>query len=690
MNFNKKDLLNVKEITELIVSEYSHDKALIICDKLIKYCFVFNEKFYELQPNMTYVEKKEVKLSLQNKVSYLIQQSHKNLDEKDSENIELRHKKYNTIFTNSNIETYYPQVLAKITKTEVEFNVTIGEIHYNNGYMDVATKTFKMRTFGSHLITKYINRNYVASTVEERNSVYRHVCKVYATPADLTAILFYFGSALSWKGTQDQLSLFLLGLGSTGKSFIMELTKATLTKAYFLELASDTFATGSTGNINKILNSYMYDPQILVSWVNEPKDKKMDGSLFKVWTDGNLQSTMLYKDTQFNFTHHSKCVTTANTMPQIIVESGTVRRLLGLTHLSTFTDDETKLDASKNVFLLDKDIISKMGKENLLNAWFDILVDYCYKWLKGEKPVYGDNFKETKEAIISSSDIFQDFIDAKLMITTNEKDKIGKDEMKKEFLDMYPDKHLTTIQVITSLKERKILYNTNLRYVDNVRGCYYNVRFKTDRDIEKEDKNDKSDPYEAGINKIDQSIPNVTNDEYVRLKEIEKLYNELLKKTTVNPFIKKVDKVKERKEIVESMIKQMKPKKKTKPVEIVIEKEIVIIPPKLYLGLTREQALELSDEQFVNMYKLYKHNEDKDRLFEEIERNLPYLKMCHKQIKEEKEAIKHQKPKPVNMMMKPKKIEKTVVVKEVEEVELITKEDVEEAFSGSSFFSFSD
>ena len=148
-----------------------------------------------------------------------------------------------------------------------------------------------------------------------------------------------------------------------------------------------------------------------------------------------------------------------------------------------------------------------------------------------------------------------------------------------------------------------------------------------------------------------------------------------------------IDKVKERKEIVESMIKQMKPKKKTKPVEIVIEKEIVIIPPKLYLGLTREQALELSDEQFVNMYQLYKHNEDKDRLFKDIERNLPYLKMCHKQIKEKQEAIK---PKPVNMMMKPKKIEKTVVVKEVEEVELITKEDVEEAFSGSSFFSFSD
>ena len=92
----------------------------------------------------------------------------------------------------------------------------------------------------------------------------------------------------------------------------------------------DTFA-GTTSNINKVLNTYKTDPQILLSWVIESEDKKMNGSLFKILIDGNLQSTMMV-----NFTHHSRCITTANTMPNIVVESGTTRRMLSYTHKSSF------------------------------------------------------------------------------------------------------------------------------------------------------------------------------------------------------------------------------------------------------------------------------------------------------------------------------------------------------------------
>ena len=131
-----------------------------------------------------------------------------------------------------------------------------------------------------------------------------------------------------------------------------------LTGIYFLDLKSDTFATKGS-SIDKVLNQYKLDPQILLSWINEPDDKKMNGSTFKVWVDGNLQSTMLYKDGQFNFKHHSRCITTANTMPNIIIETGTTRRLLCYTHRSKFTSDKNEVDESKNIYLLDKYIIKK-------------------------------------------------------------------------------------------------------------------------------------------------------------------------------------------------------------------------------------------------------------------------------------------------------------------------------------------
>ena len=364
--------------------------------------------------------------------------------------------------------------------------------------------------------------------------------KVY--PSNMDCILLYLGSALSWKATVDQTALFLLGLGSSGKSFILSLTKKVM-ECYFLELQGDTFATKNK-KIDKILNSYKNDPQYLYSWVNEPEDKRMNGALFKVWVDGKLQSTMLYKDGQFNFEHHSVCITTANTMPQIIVEKGTTRRIVSYTHNSVFTEDESIVDKSKNVYMLNKFIIDELESKGLLNAWFDILVEYCCKWLSGLKPNYTDNFLETKEAIVSTSDVFQDFIDAKLVITNDEKDKIGKETMRKLFLEMYPDRHLTTIQVMTSLKEHKIMYNTNIRSEGNVRGCYYGVKIKQECD---------DDDYEFGIDKVDQSV-DINKEWAKKYAELEAKYNELVnaqakdvpndekpKKVKKNKVIKKSD-----------------------------------------------------------------------------------------------------------------------------------------------------
>ena len=94
--------------------------------------------------------------------------------------------------------------------------------------------------------------------------------------------------------------------------------------------------------------------------------------------------------------------------------------------------------------------------------------------------------------------------------------------MRDMFLKMYPDKHLTTIQVMTALKEHKILYNTNMRSSGNVRGCYYGVHTKLDIDEEEEQK-----ALEMGVDKSDQSV---NQDEYWKQQfaELQAKYNNLL------------------------------------------------------------------------------------------------------------------------------------------------------------------
>ncbi len=82
--------------------------------------------------------------------------------------------------------------------------------------MDVKTMTFLKRDRSKHFITKFVKRDYVASTKKQRKL--KHIKKVYPNEDNLECILLYLGSALSWKSTADQTALFLLGLGSSGKS----------------------------------------------------------------------------------------------------------------------------------------------------------------------------------------------------------------------------------------------------------------------------------------------------------------------------------------------------------------------------------------------------------------------------------------------------------------------------------------
>ncbi len=54
---------------------------------------------------------------------------------------------------------------------------------------------------------------------------------------------------------------------------------------------------------------------------------------------------------------------------------------------------------------------------------------------------------------------------------------------------------------MTSVKERKINYNCNMRCsLTKIRGCYYGVKFADD-----DDDSDEEDPLEYGVDKTDKS-----------------------------------------------------------------------------------------------------------------------------------------------------------------------------------------
>ena len=226
--------------------------------------------------------------------------------------------------------------------------------------------------------------------------------------------------ALTGRSTIDQHALFLLGLGSSGKSNLMKITQAAI-ECYFKEIAGNIFTKGNR-ELSKLLNTYSIEPYIRVSWINEPSDTKMDGPVFKRFCVGDNQTVRLYSDGCFTFKHHSCITATANTMPQIIIDSGTSRRIKSYTHKSKFTNNKDEVNEELHVYAEDKDILDNtIKKQKLQLPWFHILAEYAKQWLKDKSIEYTDNFKETTEMVIMTNDIMQDFIDGTLILTKNEK-----------------------------------------------------------------------------------------------------------------------------------------------------------------------------------------------------------------------------------------------------------------------------
>lgn len=563
--FSQDDLLTADELELIITSIFNEDKAELIARKVPNHFFIHKKSLYRLQSNDTYLKMDgDMTDNLTVIVCNYLTMSAKALPDVVQQNLNLKYKKdFVSTFSNGKVSTYVLQIKAYFTKPNIELDDTINEIHFNNGYMDLKDKKFKQRDLTKHFITQYIKRDYKKPSKKATKKIMSDVQKIIPIKEDLEAVLMCIGSALTGESGRDQTCLFILGMGSAGKSLFMMLTKAVI-DCYFLELKSDAFSVNNK-NQDKTLNSYSSNKCIRVSWINEPDDKQIDKSMFKKFVEGVLQTNKLYKEGNHDFPHYSKLFGTANTMPIIPIDSGTERRIQGYTTMSEFTDDKNKVDESKHIYLKDSNMIENFKKdEDLMNAWFDILVSYAHRWTNGEKIVYSENFKDTKSSIVSTNDTTQDFIDATLILTNEDKDRIGKTEMMALFKEMYPQKFINQQQLLGDLKNHHVKYDPKKR-CNNIQGCYVGVKQRTNFDDEKEN------PLENGIKESSQAV-DITK-EYNKMKA----ENEALLKRIAfieNELARKHDLLAELEAQINDQV-EVKPKKKaTKKKKQVIEVNI--------------------------------------------------------------------------------------------------------------------
>ena len=464
MDFKKSDLLAYEEIIELFNNVPAPtEQGKLLSKKLNKYIVIKDGKFYQLQTNITYIcdTTKDIDEQLLVLVADYLNQSHKLLSLEQQAYLSQTYKKtYEKFRMNSAINLYLKQLKYCLTNNKLIFDNYKGQIHFNNGYIDLKTKEFKKRIQGQDFVINVIDRDYKKSTDKKKEKLMKIFSQIIPINEDRNCMLFLFGATLTGNIAKEQGAMFFIGLGSAGKSTLLEITSQSL-PIYCIELKSDTF-TGSETNTNKILNTYEDKKQIRFTFINEFDDKKVNTSIFKTFCEGKIATVKLFKDGSFNSEHNSLCISAMNELPNFRMDTGVKRRLNAYEFKSTFVDDPKDVNEEKHIYLKDKNF--KETIQPLLNAWVDILVDAANEYLNGKKLEFTNNFNKAKDGIVNSVDIVQDFIDTKLTLTNKPEDRIGKDEMRTAFLEMYPDKHLTVLQVISSLKDKKIIFDGSLNW----------------------------------------------------------------------------------------------------------------------------------------------------------------------------------------------------------------------------------
>jgi phage/plasmid-associated DNA primase len=445
ITFEKIDLLTVEELTKLMNVQYKDDIAQIISNKIKRYIIVSNNKVYLFNKEYVfYIDKglyDNYADEFKNHIIRYINDSVRQLETDNKmiyENCIKKLTSLQDLLTQKNILNL---VKSDLTNDTLFFNDNSHEkkIHFLNGYFDFKENKFKVRIYDKDFITYCIPRLYEEEKIKQEHLQKIKECieKIFPKEDDRNKIFEFIGKALLGEITKEQISMFFLGIGSNGKSFIMQLLKLCLCD-YVIELRGDVFRTDNPKQ-DKILNTLNNKEFACFIWINELDEKKINEILFKEFVEGKIKTTLLFKDGLNEILYKALSVITSNNFPNIKIDGGIKRRIKAYTFKSRFVSDDEKqlIDESKNIYKKDINLYDTIQNDDILkNAFFKYIKQYAVEFLQGKKYDDTENFKNTYESIINVNDKTGNFFQNFLIKTTNDKDRLNAFEIKENLMKL--------------------------------------------------------------------------------------------------------------------------------------------------------------------------------------------------------------------------------------------------------------
>ena len=479
MEFQNVDLLTVDEFKQILGAQSADTKAELVGKKLKKYCFINeNGDFYAKQSNNIYKRDVTGFLFTTAVIQYTTK-SYNSFSRAQTDDINDRFKKpeIRAVQHNNFVKVIEPQLRILLTlNRKIELDNYKWRLHFNNGYLDLKTGELKQRIDDKTYPTYCIEKDYEPSTEEDEKRVYTLFKQIFYKPGELEYNFSKIANALIGDPTEDQDMLFIIGKGSNGKSVSMELLAYALGD-YVLLFSSSALEKGNSKR-DKIFNELGKQTHVRVIWINECTENELDASDFKNLCDGKLVVTRLYIDGQTILSIKGKLVSTSNYFPKVKMDEAIKRRINADEAGSKFVDEDDKVDETKHIFKKDRELLGRLKNDDkFLMAYVNILLKFCMRHSKKQDPKKPQCIIDTTNEIISANDKIQDFVDSKLEITTDSKDRIGKQDMLDKYLITFPGAKMDIQKLIQLLKNKDVIYEPKFRHND-IQGCFAYVKFK--------------------------------------------------------------------------------------------------------------------------------------------------------------------------------------------------------------------
>jgi hypothetical protein len=285
----------------------------------------------------------------------------------------------------------------------------------------------------------------------------------------------------------------------------------------------------------------------------------MDSDEFKKFCNGSTQVTRLYHDNIVDLKLRCFLVMMGNDLFSVKIDSGTTRRINVLKTQAEFVDNEKDVNVKKNIFKKNEDLMTNIKSNiNYKLAFVDIMLKYCLNWVKGDIVPLSKNFIDAKQELLSLSDNVCDFMEACLVPSNEQEDRIAKEDMITKYKKYYNGNcPINPRQLCGAILDKKganfprlVYAGTERAHRQQTKGCYKYVKFKDDDDDDEDHSdyddsnksnktktNDDTTILEKKIKTLEQQIMNINLKSYNDNKKHEKEMEQYIHDRHINEAI---------------------------------------------------------------------------------------------------------------------------------------------------------